>query len=212
MKTDDFINALVEDQGVKVAASGRRFGSQMGAGLGLSLAIFVVFLGVRHDFAVALSDPHVMFKFIFAASLVGCLLPVVIRAVRPEVRLLQPLRWVALPLVVLGAGVAFQLLTSAPEAWLTGMIGQNPGSCLKSIPALAVGPLVVLLLILRNGAPTRPVLSGAVAGIVSGGFAAFIYALHCPDDSALFVALWYSLAIGITALAGALLGNRFLRW
>jgi len=159
-----------------------------------------------------MTDPHVMFKFIFAASLFGCLLPVALQAVRPEVNLLPALRWLALPLAVLGAGVAFQLQTSAPEAWLTGMIGQNLGSCLKSIPALAVGPLVVLLLMMRNGATTRPVLSGAVAGTVSGGVAAFIYALHCPDDSALFVTLWYSLAIGITALAGALLGNRCLRW
>jgi hypothetical protein len=70
----------------------------------------------------------------------------------------------------------------------------------------------MLLTSLRQGATTQPVLAGALAGALSGSLAAFIYALHCPDDSALFVALWYSLAIGITTLAGAFAGDRLLRW
>ena len=212
MKTGDFINALVEDQGVKEPLLGPKFGAQMAAGLAVSLVIFFLFLGVRADFSDAMVDPHIVFKFVFAASLCGSSLPLAIYALRPEIQLARLLRWLVLPLLMLASGVVFQLLTSPSEYWLSGMVGRYPLSCLRSIPALAIGPLVVLLLMLRGGAPTEPVLSGAVAGAVSGGLAAFIYALHCPDDSALFVALWYSLAIGIVTVTGAVLGAKWLRW
>jgi hypothetical protein len=69
-----------------------------------------------------------------------------------------------------------------------------------------------LLLALRQGAPTRPGVAGAAAGLLAGGIAATFYAAHCTDDSPLFVATWYTLAIGALALLGAAVGQRFLRW
>ena len=80
------------------------------------------------------------------------------------------------------------------------------------IPFLSIGPLACIMLALRQGAPTRPGLTGAVAGLAAGGIAATLYASHCTDDSPLFVATWYSLAIGIVTLLGYVIGSRFLRW
>ena len=214
MKTGDFINALVEDQGSKAPARG--FGWNLGVpmvfGLAVSLCVFFIFLGVRPDFSSAMYDPHVVFKFVFAASLGGSLLPLVAHAVRPEIQLLPLLRWLALPMLVLLGGIAFQLFTSPSEFWLSGMVGRYSSACLRNIPFLAIAPLGVLLFMLRSGAPTQPVLSGSIAGAVSGSIGAFIYALHCPDDSALFVALWYSSAIGIMTVIGAVIGAWILRW
>ena len=65
---------------------------------------------------------------------------------------------------------------------------------------------------LRRGASTRPALAGAVAGLLSGGAAAAIYAVHCTEDSPLFYAVWYSLAILAVTGLGAALGSRVLRW
>jgi hypothetical protein len=42
--------------------------------------------------------------------------------------------------------------------------------------------------------------------------AATFYASNCTDDSPLFVATWYPLAIGIVVLAGYVAGSRCLRW
>jgi len=42
--------------------------------------------------------------------------------------------------------------------------------------------------------------------------AQFGYALVCRELSASFVAVWYSVGIGLAALLGALLGPRALRW
>jgi hypothetical protein len=56
------------------------------------------------------------------------------------------------------------------------------------------------------------VLAGAVAGLLAGGLAATFYAAHCFDDSPLFVATWYTIAIIILAALGALGGRFFVRW
>jgi hypothetical protein len=55
-------------------------------------------------------------------------------------------------------------------------------------------------------------MTGAVAGLFAGALGAVLYATHCPDDSPLFVAVWYGLAIAAVALIGALAGRRLLRW
>jgi hypothetical protein len=36
--------------------------------------------------------------------------------------------------------------------------------------------------------------------------------MHCPDDSPLFVAVWYPIAIAFMTAVGAALGARLLRW
>jgi hypothetical protein len=76
-----------------------------------------------------------------------------------------------------------------------------------SLPLLAAA-----LLGLRHGAPTRPSVTGAVAGLLSAGLAATLYASHCTDDSPLFVATWYSIATALVAAVGALAGPRVLRF
>ena len=58
----------------------------------------------------------------------------------------------------------------------------------------------------------RPALAGVVAGLVAGGLGAAVYAIHCPDDSPLFVAVWYSIAIAFVATVGGLAGHSVLRW
>ena len=65
---------------------------------------------------------------------------------------------------------------------------------------------------LRHGAPTRPVLAGAVAGLAAGGLAAAFSAAHCTDESPLFVATWYTIAIAMLAALGAMLAPRVARW
>ena len=87
------------------------------------------------------------------------------------------------------------------EAWSASLIGDNSITCLTSIPLIGIAPLAIFLLVLRHGAPTRPGLAGAVAGLLAGGIAATLYAAKCTDDSPLFVATWYTIAIAGLALA-----------
>jgi len=47
---------------------------------------------------------------------------------------------------------------------------------------------------------------------LAGALATLVYALHCPESAAPFMAVWYVLGIAIPTVAGALLGRRVLRW
>jgi len=58
----------------------------------------------------------------------------------------------------------------------------------------------------------NPGVAGATAGLVAGGVGSMLYALTCPDDSPLFVATWYSIAVAVVAGGAAWVGNRLLRW
>ena len=92
------------------------------------------------------------------------------------------------------------------------MLGTAWWKCLICIPLFAVVPFAALIGAGRSGASTRPARTGAAAGLVAGAFGAAAYALHGPDDFVPFIAVWYSAAMGLCALVGALLGRRLLQW
>jgi hypothetical protein len=78
---------------------------------------------------------------------------------------------------------------------------------LLSLPILG-GAMIAL----RDGAPSRPAVAGALAGLMSAGLGATFYAAHCADDSPLFVATWYTLAALVVAALGAAIGSKVLRY
>jgi hypothetical protein len=89
----------------------------------------------------------------------------------------------------------------------TKLVGSNSLICLTAIPLLSLSVLAAAPSALRVGAPTRPTLAGAAAGLLAGGFVAALYAMQCTDDTPLFS---YSVAI-VVSLAGAA-APRLLRW
>ena len=75
--------------------------------------------------------------------------------------------------------------------------------CVMNMVILSLPVTAALLVGLRLGAPTRPALAGAGAGLLGGAIAASIYISHCPDDSPMFVAAWFTLAVVIATGIGA---------
>ena len=90
--------------------------------------------------------------------------------------------------------------------------GRSWHVCTRNVAILSLPIFVGLMLAFRRFAPTRLRLTGAVAGLAAGACAAALYCLHCPEVSALFVLVWYSLGILAAAAIGALVGPRLLRW
>lgn len=84
--------------------------------------------------------------------------------------------------------------------------------CPWRIALLSLPVFVGTLWSLRALAPTRLVLSGAVAGFASGALGAWIYAFHCDESAAPFVLIFYTLGISAVGAAGAALATRILRW
>ena len=91
-------------------------------------------------------------------------------------------------------------------------MGVNGVMCVASIIYLSALPLTATIYALRQGAPTSPAVMGAVAGLLAGALGATVFAMHCTNDSPLFVAIWYALAIGLMSMFGLLIGKRALRW
>jgi hypothetical protein len=131
---------------------------------------------------------------------------------RPEASL-QGWAWLLLiPAGLLVAGIGGEMMMPQRLPMMTRLVGNNSRMCLIAIPLMALPLLAAALIGLRHGAPTRPAMAGAIAGLLSAGLAATLYASHCTDDSPLFVATWYTIATVLVAAIGALAGSKVLRF
>jgi hypothetical protein len=212
MKTDDLIRVLAaDDEGPKTPlAMALVYG--LLPGIAVSLAIYAVRMGLRPHLFDLITTPRVLFKILFSLAIVACAAPLALRLVRPCGNPRPLVIALVILLLVLAAAVAAELFVLPHELWRVRLVGHNAAFCMVMIPTLAAAPLVGALVGLHYGAPTNPALAGAGAGLLAAAIAATIYATHCPDDSPLFVAAWYGLAIIIITSIGALAGSRFLRW
>lgn len=175
----------------------------------VGLALYSAGFGLRSDLYAAWAQLPVKAKTILPALLSLTAFWLVLRAARPEGRLvLWPL---AVP-VVLALSMVILRVAGADGPLAAEAFRQTALACFSSILLLSALPMVLGLLLMRRAAPTRPVLSGALLGVASGAGAAAGYALHCTEDSPLFFVSWYGLAIMFTGIVGAWLGHRLLRW
>lgn len=211
MKTEQLVELLARDATRAAPPGTSLLRALLPAGLVVAVA-FAALVGFRPGLAQAIYIPWFNFKVLLNIILWFTATAMLLGLVRPgaSVRRWRPVLWAVPILLLLGAGAELLRLPSAqwwPVAW-----GSNATWCLRIIPSLALLPLLATLAALRNAAPASPARAGAMAGLMSAGLAGTLYALHCPDDSPLFVGLWYVLATGIVTAAGALLGARWLRW
>ncbi|MFZ0496294.1 MAG: NrsF family protein [Methylocella sp.] len=212
MKTGDLIRALAADSEVHPMPPGRALALALVPGVAIALGLHFAVLGLRPHLLTLLGEPRLLFKVCLAFLLVALSGPLVLRLVRPGAGVRRAALMLAIvPALLLAADLAELLAVPAAE-WGQRLVGANAIFCLKSIPFLSAAPLVAVLLALRQGAPEHPALAGAAAGLFAGAIGAACYATHCPDDSPLFVAAWYTLAIGFVVAIGTVAGRRLLRW
>ncbi|MFG1397117.1 NrsF family protein [Roseixanthobacter pseudopolyaromaticivorans] len=211
MKTEDLIGVLAQDAPVAWRLSSR-LALAFSLGALIATTLFALAVGVRPDLLAVGGSARFLFKFLFALALLLGAAGAVTRIGRPGVEI-GPWAFllVALP-IALAFAVMVEMVVTPEALWATRLVGRNAAFCLTVIPILALAPLACLIVALRDSAPSRPGLAGAVAGLAASGIAATLYASHCPDDSPLFVAVWYSSAIAMVVAAGYLMGARFLRW
>ncbi|TWT10790.1 NrsF family protein [Reyranella sp. CPCC 100927] len=211
MKTHDLIELLAQD-----APPRKDFGAVFATAVALAViaagAVFFAGIGFRPDIAQAAETVRFLFKFVVTVSLAVSATVAVLRLSRPGVAMGGWSVALAAVPVLLGGAVVAELFAVPRDGWMTQLVGQNMRFCLTLIPLMAIGPLACLIVALRRGAPARPGLAGALAGLAAGGIAATFYASNCTDDSPLFVAAWYPLAILAVTAVGFISGRLFLRW
>ena len=211
MKTDDLIAMLAAAPPARRRHPLARMLPPLGLAAASSLAILLPTLGMRPDLAVKLHAPEVLFKFAFAVACFVAGASALRIVLRPEAaRSLLP--ELGMAGFVLAAGIGSELALTASAHWSDAATGQSPALCLAIIVALSVVPAATALGCMRAGAPRRPALAGAVAGLIGSSIGMGVFALYCPNDSALFVGIWYLAALIATTGVCAVAGGRLLAW
>ena len=212
METDQLIRTLAADSAHRARPVGLVLTLALLAAAPVSLALFFAMLGLRPDVMTAMHNPSFDLKFAVTLALAISAIAVSLHLSRPEASL-RGWGWLLLiPAGLLVAGMSGEMMMPQRLPMMTRLVGSNSRVCMMAIPLMSLPLLAAALIGLRHGAPARPAVTGAIAGLLSAGLAATLYASHCTDDSPLFVATWYSIATAVVAAIGALAGSRVLRF
>jgi hypothetical protein len=213
MQTNDLIQSLTQGlRPVPPLTLERRIINGILLGAAVSGAIILLGLGLRPDLLSALKSFAFWMKAVYTLSFSAGALAATMRLARPDG---EPARWfwlLAIPVLLLAGVAASELAWTPPQDWLAMWLGHSWRQCPLLLLLLSAPIFLGLLWAFTRLAPTRLMMAGAMAGLASGGTAALLYCLHCPEVSACFVLTWYSLGIGLAAAVGAVAGPRLLRW
>jgi hypothetical protein len=212
METDQLIRTLAADNAHRARPVGFVLALSLLAAAPFSVAMFLAGLGVRPDVMTAMHNPFFDLKFAVTLALAICAIAIGLHLSRPEASL-NGWAWLLLiPVGLLAAGIGSEMMMPQRMPMMTRLMGSNSKVCMTAIPLMSLPLLAAALIGLRHGAPARPAVAGAIAGLLSAGLAATLYASHCTDDSPLFVATWYTVATALVTAIGALAGSKVLRF
>lgn len=173
-------------------------------------ALCVMTGNTRTDLAQAVGQPMFWWKlgaFAFPALAASA---GVARAVQPEADSGPVWRVIGgLLLVGLVGGVA--LSPGASADFLARVWRPEALNCLTSVLAMGLPMAALMARALGRGAPTRPLEAARMAGLAAGGWAAAAFALVCPVDDPLYTLMWFTLSVGLVALAATLAVPPLLR-
>ncbi|HEY4204245.1 MAG TPA: DUF1109 domain-containing protein [Xanthobacteraceae bacterium] len=212
METERLIRTLALDAGHRQRPVGAVLAVALVLAMPVSIALFMSVLGMRPDVRTAMHNPFFDLKFVVTMALAVTAIVVSLHLSRPEASL-GGWGWLLLiPVILILLGIGAEMMMPHQRPWLSRLIGNNAPACVSAIPLFSLPLLAGALWALRRGAPARPTLAGAVAGLLSAGLGATLYASHCTDDSPLFVATWYPLATAMVVAVGAIAGRKLLRY
>lgn len=205
------IQSLVDDLEPVRTVKPRRAMALPIAAMLIALVIVVIRLGMRDDVMAGTPDPMFLLRggMLLLLGLAGTW--AVIRMASPSVGG-QNNGWK----VAVAAAALFPLaamlmsMTRDPMPALSAV--QMGWECLRMSVMGGVLTAIPMILLLRHGAPTSLERAGWVTGIAAGGLGAFAYSWHCAANSIIYIGFWYTLAIGICAVAGRLIVPRLIRW
>jgi hypothetical protein len=211
METDRLIRILAADNAHRARPVGFVLAVALLAAAPFSIAMFFAELGVRPDAMTAMRNPFFDLKFLVTLAMAISAMAVSLHLSRPEASVSGWAWLLLIPAGILVAGLGSEMMMPQRLPVMTRLIGGNSRICMTAIPLMSLPLLAAALIGLRHGAPSRPAVTGAIAGLLSAGLAATLYASHCTDDSPLFVATWYTIATALVTAIGALAGSKVLK-
>jgi hypothetical protein len=213
MKTDELIKMLATGaEPVAQHATEKLVAKSLLIGTAISFILLIMIYGIRPDLReVSTSFAFWMKLGVPLANVIIGLCFVFILA-HPGKSLKIGYWILALPILVLWLWAFETWMGTDPNLHSELLWGKTWKVCVMNITFLALPAGVATLFILRELAPTKPVLTGAIAGWLSGSIGASVYALHCPEMAAPFLAVWYVLGMLVPTAVMAYVGHRGLRW
>jgi hypothetical protein len=211
MKTDDLLNMLssqLEPAPRAVALNTLLPVAVLGCAIAGFLAIII--LGRIPPFM--LYDSAVWVKMSYALALTLTAGSLITQLGKPGVAIGKAK--IVLPLIFLSmeiTGTISYFLTPA-EHQKVAFFGHSWLICPWLILGLSLPALFGSLWAAKQLAPTRLRLTGAACGLFAGAIGALGYAFACTEAALTFIAIWYTLGITLSAVLGAILGPKFLRW
>ena len=212
MRTDDLI-AQLSDRLLPVKSGFVASTLAIGvvSGIAGSILLMIVTMGVRHDLAIAIAGSAFWMKFAYTLAIASLGLWIVERSGRPGAEITLPLALLALPVIAILVLMAMQLAPADVDRRAL-IMGSSSNVCAVLIAVLSLPLFGGVFWALRRLAPTQLTQAGAAAGLLAGSTAASIYAFHCRESAAPFVAIWYTSGILLTIILGAAIGRWALRW
>jgi hypothetical protein len=212
MKTNDLIALLASDTLQPQKPVRQLLLRQLLLGTVVCGVLLFILFGLNPQMDQMAVHPAFITKMLWLTALMGFSLYGLFRLARPGVGAGHTLVGLGLALLAMGSLGLMQWLQADAGARTAQWMGGSWEVCSVSIVALSVPVLGALLWALRQLAPTRSALTGAVAGMLAGSLAASVYSLHCTETSLTFYAVWYAGGIALVSGVGAVLGWRMLRW
>jgi hypothetical protein len=213
MKTGELIDRLTgELTPVARRAVPQTLALGLGAGALVSFVAMWAWLGIRPDLAAAVATPSYWMKFCYTLALAGFAFWASEKLARPGVPATASTELISVPVAILLVLAFVQMRMTPAASHMRLLMGASWNVCPWRIAALSLPIFAGTFWSLSRLAPTRPVLAGAVAGILAGAVGAWVYAFHCDESAAPFVVVWYTLGVAAVGALGGLLGRVFLRW
>lgn len=211
MKTEDLMTMLANNAGPAPKALALKSLSPallLGPLMAAAVAVAVLGLIPQHMFG----ELAVWAKLGYAGTLALIGGVCLARLGKPGARIGMPPRLLPLLAALVALVGVGNYLSTPPEQLHQALFGGSFLVCPWAILTLSVPALALSLWAARQLAPTRPLLTGAACGLMSGGLGAMGYALACTETSLTFISIWYTAGMLLCTALGALLGRRFLRW
>ncbi len=213
MKSSDLIRLLAgELKPVRPRKTRNDLLLGLSLGAAVAFAVVLVVYGVQPGLvSIAYGGPLAM-KAGYALSLAAIAGSMLLPMLRPGNLVPDRRNLFVLPVLLLAGGALLQTAMTPDADAASLWLGSNWQRCLFRIASLSVPIFVGACWAIRRQAPLRLRATGALAGLVSGGIAAAMFALACTENGAGFVLVWYTLGIVISTAVGAMIGPYVLRW
>jgi len=211
MKTEALIDMLARGAGpAPRAVVARRLVPVMALGLMASSLLALLVIGPLPS--VMFRTPAPWIKLVYAFLLAAAASVLTARLARPIARVNAPRAAVAAVIVAMAILGAVALALTPQDERMSALLGQTWLMCPWLLMGFSLPSLAGILWAVKGLAPTQPKRAGFACGLLAGAIGAAGYSLACPESSPTFVAIWYTLGIGLTALLGRALGPQTLRW